>query len=261
MELTLSFAISIFILSFILEYLDTMLGMGYGTTLAPLLLLMGFAPIDIVPAILFSECVTGFLASVLFHRNGQVHFGFKFFQLSLDLKIAMILIACSVIGPLSAVLSTRVITPFWQSMYVGLIVMGMGIFILSVRHTVFSFSWKRLASFGLFASFNKGFTGAGYGPLIMGGQLLTGVSSTRAVGISALAEGVTSLVGLLAYFWVAKIVHWELGVLLFVGALLATPLSVRSVLKIHPQTLKVAIAVFSIVLGAFTLIKIGFHHV
>lgn len=261
MELTIGLAISILILSFILEYLDTMLGMGYGTTLSPLLLLMGFAPIDIVPAILFSECTTGFLASVLFHRNGQVHFWFKSFQLSSDLKIAVILIACSVLGPLSAVLSTRIITAFWQSVYVAVIVIGVGLFILSVRHKIFSFSWKRLVSLGLFASFNKGFTGAGYGPLIMGGQLLAGVPSTKAVGISALAEGVTSLVGLLAYLWVAKTVHWELGLLLFVGALFATPLSVKSVLKMHPEHLKIAIALFSIILGTYTLIKVGVSHV
>jgi hypothetical protein len=45
------------------EYVDSALGMGYGTTLAPILLLVGFNPLDLVPVVLGSEFVTGLLAS------------------------------------------------------------------------------------------------------------------------------------------------------------------------------------------------------
>ena len=52
-------ALAVFIMALACEYLDSSLGMGYGTTLTPILLLAGFAPLDIVPAILLSEALTG----------------------------------------------------------------------------------------------------------------------------------------------------------------------------------------------------------
>lgn len=49
MELALWFIIMIVIGAFICEYVDSTLGMGYGTTLTPSLLLVGFSPMQIVP--------------------------------------------------------------------------------------------------------------------------------------------------------------------------------------------------------------------
>ena len=50
-------------LAFVCEFIDSSLGMGYGTSLTPLLLLMGFEPMQVVPAVLFSEFVSGFTAA------------------------------------------------------------------------------------------------------------------------------------------------------------------------------------------------------
>ena len=47
--------ITITVIAFFCEMVDSTLGMGYGTTLTPLLLVMGFEPLEIVPAVLFSE--------------------------------------------------------------------------------------------------------------------------------------------------------------------------------------------------------------
>jgi len=55
MELVLWLMFVLVIGAFICEYVDSTLGMGYGTTLTPVLLLVGFAPMQIVPAILLSE--------------------------------------------------------------------------------------------------------------------------------------------------------------------------------------------------------------
>ena len=49
-------------------FVDSSLGMGYGTTLTPLLLLMGYEPVEIVPAVLLSECITGVLAGACHHE-------------------------------------------------------------------------------------------------------------------------------------------------------------------------------------------------
>ena len=45
--------------------------MGFGTTLAPLLLLLGFEPLQVVPAVLLAEFATGLLGAALHQRFGN----------------------------------------------------------------------------------------------------------------------------------------------------------------------------------------------
>ena len=54
MEFTLTIAIFIFLGAVICELIDAALGMLYGTILSPVLIIAGFNPILVVPAILFS---------------------------------------------------------------------------------------------------------------------------------------------------------------------------------------------------------------
>jgi uncharacterized membrane protein YfcA len=60
--------IPLMLLAFVCELVDSSLGMGYGTTLTPILLIAGYEPIEIVPAVLFSECITGIVAGILHHE-------------------------------------------------------------------------------------------------------------------------------------------------------------------------------------------------
>ncbi len=58
----------LFGMAFFCELVDSTLGMGYGTTLTPVLLLMGYQPMQVVPAILLSELITGGFAAFAHHR-------------------------------------------------------------------------------------------------------------------------------------------------------------------------------------------------
>ena len=66
-------ALAIFFAALACEFMDSSLGMGYGTTLTPLLLMAGFEPLQIVPAILlhalFNAVSVGLL---LLQRSGLV---------------------------------------------------------------------------------------------------------------------------------------------------------------------------------------------
>ena len=73
-QLSLSLGIVIIIIAFLAEYMDSTLGMGYGTTLTPVLIIMGYQPMEIVPAILLSELITGLLAGFTHHMVGNVDF-------------------------------------------------------------------------------------------------------------------------------------------------------------------------------------------
>jgi len=244
----------IVVLAFICELVDSSLGMGYGTTLTPLLLLLGYEPAEIVPAVLLSEFVTGVLAGVLHHEFGNVDFrpGTR------DFRVMSVMSTLSVIGVLAAV-SIAVNVPGWViKAYVGLLVLIIGVVILYNRNREMAFSWKRVAGLGLLAAFNKGLSGGGYGPVVTGGQVLTGVESRKAVGIASLAEGITSAVGFAAYLVGGAAFPWLLAPSLVLGAVFSTPVAAYVVSRFSAKRLTLAIGSFSTVLGGYTLVKLVF---
>lgn len=274
--LSLGIAVFIVVFAFFCEYIDSTLGMGYGTILTPVLLLFGFKPMQIVPAILLSELITGFLAGFFHHQLGNVNFKPRSLNFStviekikslgfvrsfsvgipLDLKVALLLAVCSIAGTIAAVFAAVNISKFWLTLYIGCLVLSMGILIIIFLNKELKFSWRKITVLGLIASFNKGMSGGGYGPLITGGQILSGVDGKSAVGITSLAEGLTCFVGVTAYMFVSKkTIDWILAPVIILGAVLSLPFSVVSVKKMSAKKMKLAIAFLTITLGIFTIIK------
>jgi len=263
-------------LAFICEYMDSTLGMGYGTTLTPLLLIMGYEPLQVVPAVLISELFSGLLAGVFHHKEGNVNFKPKIIRfpeiidelktlgyiktlrkgIPMHLKVVLLLAACSIVGTVSAVFIAINIPKFWVKLYIGLLVLSMGITIIICFNKKFNFSWKKIIGLGLVASFNKGLSGGGYGPVVTSGQILSGVDGKSAVGITSLAEGLTCAVGIAMYFLISKTpLDLKLAPFIVMGALLSVPFSAKSVKKMTEKRLKLAIAILTIILGTFTIIK------
>lgn len=276
LELSLLTIITIVVIAFLCEYMDSTLGMGYGTTLTPVFMLWGFSPMQIVPVILLSELISGLLAGFFHHREGNVDLKPKtadIFKIRnmlsplgyiesfkktvpLHLKVALLLAACSVVGTVVAVFVAVNIPKFWLKLYIGCLVLSMGIIILVCLNKRFRFSWKKITFLGLIASFNKGMSGGGYGPVVTGGQVLSGVEGKSAVGITSLAEGLTCLVGVISYILISKNpLDWKLAPWVIIGAVLSVPLSAKSVKMISERKLKFAIAILTITLGLFTIVK------
>lgn len=235
------------------EYVDASLGMGYGTTLTPLLLLMGYDTTQIVPSVLLSEFLTGILAGVLHHTFGNVDLK----PGSRPFKVALVLAGCSVIGTLAAVF-VSVSVPAWiLKLYIGALVLAVGIGILLTIGRTFVFSWKKMVGLGLLAAFNKGMSGGGYGPLVTGGQILSGMDDRGAIGITSLAEGLVCIVGVLAYKLTGNgTVDWGLAPPLVVGALLSVPLATITVKRIPMRKMRWAIGIAVTMLGLSILIKL-----
>lgn len=276
MDLSLGLIIAIVICSFLFEYTDSTLGMGYGTTLTPVLLILGFKPLEIVPAVLLSQLISGFLAAFFHHREGNVNLRPKTINPKIiirklkslgyiesarrgfprHLKISLLLAVCSIIGTIAAVLVAINISKFWLNIYIGGIVLLMGALILITLNREYKFSKGKIILLGLIASFNKGMSGGGYGPVVTGGQILSGIEGKNAVGITALAEGLTCAVGVAAYYLTKKHgLDWHLAPYIIIGAVCSVPFSAISVKKLNTKKLKLAIAVVTIILGITTLIK------
>jgi len=247
------FSVFIIVLAFLCEYIDSSLGMGYGTTLTPLLLIMGYNPLQIVPAILLSELITGLSAAFFHHRLKNVNFKIG----NSDSKIAFIMAGCSIFGVLAAVHIALNLPVFYVKLYIGLLVFSMGVLILVTLNRKYKFSWGKIASLGLLAAFNKGISGGGYGPLVTSGQILTGVKSKNAIGITSLAEGLTCLVGVIIYFiYTNHTIEWDLAPSLVLGAILSVPFGAYTVKKFKESRLRLIVGIATLILGLVTLGKL-----
>jgi uncharacterized membrane protein YfcA len=256
--------------------MDSTLGMGYGTTLTPVLLLFGFGPMQIVPVVLLSELFSGLLAGFFHHREGNVNLKpttadiFKITNMlsplgyiekvkntvPLHLKIALLLSACSIVGTVAAVFVAVNIPKLWLKLYIGFLVLAMGILILICLNKEFRFSWLKICIIGVVASFNKGMSGGGYGPIVTGGQILSGIKGKSAVGITSLAEGLTCLVGVIMYILISKgAIDWRLAPWIVAGAIFSVPLSAKSVKRISTERLKLAIGILTLILGSVTILR------
>jgi hypothetical protein len=241
-------------LAFACEFIDSTLGMGYGTSLTPLLLLMGFEPLQVVPAVLLSEFVSGVTAASFHHNLRNVNFS----RHSPDSKVATVLSVFAVVGTvLSVVLALRLPTVVLKT-WIGVIVLAMGVVILLTLNRKPGFSWGRISLLGTIASFNKGMSGGGYGPLVMGGQVLSGIGVKNAVGITSLSEGITCLVGVTLYFFMSaqSQTEWLLAPWLMAGAVLSVPVACHTLRRIPENKAKIATAAVILGLGALTLAKV-----
>lgn len=112
-------------LAFMCEAVDSSLGMGYGTTLTPVLLAAGFAPHSVIPAALFSQLLGGVFAGLLHHNYGNVDLRHN----TPHSRVMYLLAACGIVG---AVIATRLVVhlpPFYIKLYVGLLVLAIGVFV------------------------------------------------------------------------------------------------------------------------------------
>jgi len=255
------------VIALVCEYVDSSIGMGYGTTLTPILLLWGFQPLQIVPAVLFSEFITGILAGLWHHRLGNVSFDFRsddrtrrrhlqalgYLPRSFDAKVTIVLIVLGVTGALAAVFLSINLPKLWVKTYIGVMIFAIGLYIIVNVNRRRTFSWGKFTVIAALSGFNKGISGGGYGPLVTGGQVISGRSAKNSIGSTSLAEGIVCLVGFITYLIVRRSIDWHLALPLVVGAVLSTPLAALTVRKMPETRLKYVIGTVTLLLGLWTL--------
>jgi len=245
-------SVVLILLSFACGYVDASLGMGYGSTLTPLLLLLGYEPLAVVPAIIASQFAAGGIAAWAHHFIGNVDLHPR----NRAFKVACLLASTSLLGTGAGALVALYLPARYLQVWVGLLVCAIGVATIAVKRRHLPFSWKRILSLGIFAAFNKGSTGGGYGPVVMGGQLLVGVSGKNAVGITTLAESLSCGVGIVFYLLAPRAVGWHLAPFLIAGAVAAVPFSTITVAALRPHQLKGAIGILTFTLGLLILLKV-----
>lgn len=244
--------LAIFLAALGCEYMDSSLGMGYGTTLTPLLMLSGFEPLQIVPAILISELITGVSAGLLHQRDGNV----DFLGDARARKTALLLGSLSGIGALSAVWLAVTVSKFGLALAITAIILAMGVIILLTRERHIPYSAGGIAGVGAVAAFNKGLSGGGYGPLVTAGQIVSGLPAKHAVAVTSVAESLTCLIGVIGYLALGKSIAWELALPLSFGALLSVPMATLTVSRASETRMRGLVGLVTLLLGVVALIRI-----
>ena len=201
---------------------------------------------------LLSEFVSGISAGLLHHKLGNVYFG----RGSGARRTACVLALCSIVGVAAAVILAVNLPKEIVGLYIGLMVLGVGTFLLFGGGLSGGYSWPKVLSLGTVAAFNKGISGGGYGPLLTGGQVLMGVPEKNAIGITSLVEGFVCLVGLVLYLFLRGMPDWHLAIPLTLGALLSVPAATWTVRILPKNQMRRSIAHATVFLGILTLIKL-----
>lgn len=244
--------LAVFLAALCCEYVDSSLGMGYGTTLTPLLLLAAFEPLDIVPCVLLSEFVTGLTAGLMHHRDGNV-------DLLRDRKArstAILLSLLSAVGTIAAVAFALRASNFWLTAMIATIILSVGVTTLATVRRQLCYRRGHIVALGAVAAFNKGLSGGGYGPLVTAGQVVSGMSPKQAVAVTSLAESLTCLVGLLAYVLLHGHVDWTLAAPLTAGAMLSVPMATLTVRKLPETVMRGSVGVVTCLLAFLTFVKL-----
>jgi len=241
--------IEIFFLFFLIgsccEFIDSYLGGGYGTIISPLLLLLGYSPLVIIPSILLSEIITGLLAAFLFQRVGH-----------LDFKSGIIIVICASIGAILGSISLISIPKFYISFYISLLIITLGIIMIK-NYRLKKYSRNKSGILGILIGFNKAFSGGGFGPVLVAGLNILGLDSKRALGTTLFSEGLTCITAI--FILVTKniqIFYPGLFVPLCIGSILGSILGSKSAIKTDAKKLKKLVAIFLLFLGIVLLIRL-----
>ncbi len=168
MELISSLFAGTVCIALLCQYLSISLAVGYGTTLTLLLLILGFSPLQIVPAVLLSHLIGGTIGGFAHHRVGNIELDFRrddklikgrlrwlgYLPRSVDAEVIFVLAASAVIGVLTGVFTAPNIPQIALETYIGVMVVGIGLIIVLQRSGNHGFYWKGLIALGVFSAVN-----------------------------------------------------------------------------------------------------------
>jgi len=233
------------------EFMDSALGMGYGTTLAPVLIILGYPVKAIVPAILVSQLLANVSVSFFHHRLGNVDFWKDRQTRNAGVIMGAVGMAVSVATMLLAVrIQARLLRIAITSM-----VIGIGLFLLLASRFNIRFRMRNVGILAGAAAFNKAFSGGGYGPLVAGGQVLVGLPARAAVVTTAIAEAIVCASAVVAYYASGRTIPPYLLVPLLAGALLGTPLGALTLRRLPEAVTRRLMAAAILALGTYALIQ------
>ena len=242
------------------EFMDASAGMGFGTALTPLLLVVGFDPKQIVPVVMVQQGVAGLVGAFLHREFENVEWKFKPMSETVKLWMIIGLVGClAVTFSITAVYAYLKVAKIWIKLYVAVLLLMMGVIsLIQARKERPYRPWKMLG-FAALAGFNKGVGGGGYGPVVTVGGLISGVPIKSMLAVTAISEGTVSTFAILV--WLALLTSGvTIDYVLLPTFMLATMFSAIAApyaTRVFPEKLwKVVVPGYCVVVAAICFYKI-----
>ena len=111
----------------------------------------------------------------------------------------------------------------------------------------------------MLAGFNKGIGAGGYGPVVMMGQIFSGIYEKTATAIVSLAEGIVCIVGVATFLLISNYgvtIDFVLFPSIFTGGFLAAIISPYMVRVLPNKIWRVVIPTYALCMGVLILIKL-----
>jgi len=245
-------ALLLIAVALIMEFIDSFLGMMYGTVLSPLLILAGYDAKTVVPAILISQAVGGFIASWRHHKLGNASFS----KGTVDRQISLRVIGLGVLASIIGVFLSVSIPVKLLNTYIALLVIGIGVMIF-LRKTLVMTSAKMFV-LGFVSAFNKALSGGGFGPLVAGGQLVFKDRQEKgAIGSTDFAEAPICLISFVLWVLLKGLPDLGLTIPLCLGAGIGGFLGPEALSRITSRNkLKLVLGGLVLVEGLWVLYKV-----
>ena len=250
MELGLSTYIGLAVLAFACELIDASLGMMYGTLLSPLLIAFGYNPLLVIPSILISQAAGGGVATVRHHKFGSGNFN----GLTRDTKIALAVIIPGLAACFLGVLVALSVPGFYLKLYIGIVVVVMGI--LCIRPRKYGFGWWKISLIGFVSGFNKAFSGGGFGPVTSTGKILGGVSSKVSIATTTYAEVPICLASFVFWIILNGGIDWVFPVILVIGSTIGGFVGPIITHKLKTERLRFLVGVLAVGCGIWLLVRL-----
>jgi uncharacterized membrane protein YfcA len=236
----------------IMEFIDSALGMMYGTVLSPLLILLGYDVKNVVPTILISQALGGFIASFRHHQLKNANFQAG----TVDHRVTVIIIWFGVFACIIGVFLSASISPKILNTYIALLVIVIGIMILLNKALIMTAG--KIYILGFISAFNKALSGGGFGPLVAGGQLVFKDRSEKgAIGSTDFAEAPICLLSFCLWLLIKGMPPMTLIIPVCLGSMIGGFFGPMALSKIgSKEILKKGLGVLVLIEGLWVLYKV-----
>jgi len=240
------------VVAMVMEFIDSALGMMYGTVLSPLLILIGYDVKSVVPCILISQSLGGFIASYRHQqlKNADFQYG------TTDYHIATTIIWFGVFACVIGVVISANISPKILNTYIAVLVIVIALMILTGKTLIMTA--KKIYILGFISAFNKALSGGGFGPLVAGGQLVFKDRSERgAIGSTDFAEAPICLLSFCLWLLINGMPPLSLMIPVCLGSMIGGFFGPMALSKIGSKdVLKKGLGVMVLIQGLWIIYKV-----
>ena len=251
---------SVVLLAVVFEFLDASAGMGYGTALTPLLLVLGFNPKQIVPVVMIQQATAGIVGTFLHKEFANVEWKLKPMSETVKLWLFISVTGCLAVGlSVTAVYKIFKLHKIWISLYVAALLVMMGVMSLVSASRDRPYKPRMMIFWGALAAFNKGVGGGGYGPVVTIGGILSGIPVKTQMAITAISEGsicVFSIIVWLALLASGEVLDFLLLPSMMLGSMFAAVLAPWMTRTFPERIWRWVVPTYSLILAAYVCYKV-----